>query len=775
MTEIRSTFQPMTKPTQTASHWGVYNVTIDESGKVTGSVPLARDTHPSRLNAGLPELVHSDLRVAKPHVREGYLRSREKSRAQRGSERFVEVTWDDALTLVKQEIRRVTEFGNEAIYGGSYGWASAGRFHHSPSVLKRFLGLNGGYVDKLGNHSFGAAMHIAPYVIGRADIPHINMPWPLIVQHTRLMVLFGGAHLKNTQISSGGTVLHESADWFKKARDAGIEIINISPSRDDVADNVRTSWLPVRPNTDVALMLGLAHTLVSENLHDRNFLDGYCVGFAPFEDYLLGKTSGKPKTADWAAAITGIDADVIRSLARKMAKTRTLIATSWSIQRADHGEQPIWMTIVLAALLGQIGLPGGGFGFGIAATSSAGMPLPANLPRPTLPLGVNRVTNHVPVGRVTDMLLNPGATLDYNGKTITYPDIKLVYSVGGNPFHHNGNLNRFLQAWQHPDTVIVHEPWWGPAAKFADIVLPATTTLERNDIQAAEQSRFFVAMRQVVQPVGQSRNDFDIFAELSARLGFGQAYTEGRDEMMWLRHMYEKARHDAVARNHVLPDFDMFWEAGLYEFPTPETCQPLFGSFRDDPVRNHLPTPSGKIEIYSEKIASFGYDDCPPHPTWIEPAEWLGSTKTARFPIHLLSNQPVTRLHSQHDSSKLSRASKVAGREPIKMNGQDAAARGLKAGDTVRVFNDRGAFISAVDIVDGLREGVAQIATGAWYDPEHPGKADSLEKHGNPNMVTNDKGTSRLAQSPVAQTVLVEIERCLSPPRMSAFDLPDVA
>ena len=372
-------------------------------------------------------------------------------------------------------MRRVkTRFGHEAIYGGSYGWASAGRLHHSPSVLKRFLGQYGGYVDKLGNHSYGAALHIMPYVIGRSDITSQAVAWPTILKNTRLIVMFGGAHLKNTQIDSGGVVLHELQSWFDKAANAGIKFVNISPSRGDAAASLSAEWMAIRPNTDTALMLGLAHTLASEKLHNRAFLDRYCVGYDRFEPYLMGHVDGMSKDANWASAITGIDAASIRSLARRMASTRTLITTSWSVQRADHGEQPIWMTVTLAAMLGQIGYPGCGFTFGIAAESGIAMPRPSNIPRPTLPLGPNPVKVHIPVGRVSDMLLHPGSDLPQNGRTIRMPDIRLIYSTGGNPFHHNTNLNRFMRAWQKPETIIVHEPWWSPPAKFADIVLPAT-------------------------------------------------------------------------------------------------------------------------------------------------------------------------------------------------------------------------------------------------------------------------------------------------------------
>ena len=298
-------------------------------------------------------------------------------------------------------------------------------------MLKRFLGLHGGYVDKLGNHSFGAALHIMPYVIGSGDITHMVMPWPLIEENTRLIVMFGGGNLKNAQIDAGGTVVHDTIDWFRRVKKAGIEVVNISPARDDVSDEVRGSWISVRPNTDVALMLGLAHTLAIEGLHDRAFLNRYCEGYAKFENYLFGRTDGRAKSASWASEIAGVPISTIESLARRMAGTRTLITTSWSIQRADHGEQPVWMTATLAAMLGQIGLAGGGFSLGLAAVVGMGVPVPPDLPRPTLPLGLNAIRNHVPVGRVADMLLRPGGELAYNGRVIKFPDIRLIYSVGG--------------------------------------------------------------------------------------------------------------------------------------------------------------------------------------------------------------------------------------------------------------------------------------------------------------------------------------------------------
>jgi biotin/methionine sulfoxide reductase len=758
---------------QTASHWGVYEVEKDAADGFVSVAGISPDAHPSPLNGGLPEMVRSRLRIDQPYVREGYLRQRGRSRQARGSEPFVPVSWDEALSLVCDELVRVKELhGNQAIYGGCYGWASAGRLHHSPSVLKRFMGLHGGYVDKAGNHSFGAALGVVPHVIGRSDIPDLTPTWKEVVEHTQLVVMFGGAHLKNTQIDPGGAVNHDSLDWFRRARAAGVEIVNVSPSSDDVADIVAPEWIPIRPNTDTALMIGLAGCLVRQNLHDQRFLRQYCVGFEQFERYLSGASDGVVKDARWAAAVTAVPAETIEALARRMASQRTLVTTSWSVQRAEHGEQPVWMTIVLAAMLGGIGLPGQGFGLGFNAISGNVLAHPHDLPRPTLPLGRNPVGLRVPVGRVTDMLLRPGSTLQYNGTEIELPDIKLIYSAGGNPFHHNGNLNRFVEAWRHPDTVIVHEPWWSPVAKFADVVLPATTTMERNDIAATDLSRFWIAMQQVIPPHQQARNDFDIFAELADRLGFGASYHENRTQMEWLEHMYDVAREAAVNNGYAPPPFDEFWAAGRVEFPVDDTVVPLLSEFRADPRGHALNTPSGLIEVSSERIAGFGYDDCPAHPTWLEPSEWLGSTKAARYPFHLLTNQPKHRLHSQLDPAALSKASKVADREPLTMNCDDATDRGIEDGDVVKVFNERGAFLAGVRTTDTITRGVLQIATGAWYDPASPGTVGSIDKHGNPNVVTTDGGSSRLSQAPAAQTVLVNVEVSSTLPKVTAHDWP---
>jgi biotin/methionine sulfoxide reductase len=386
----------------------------------------------------------------------------------------------------------------------------------------------------------------------------------------------------------------------------------------------------------------------------------------------------------------------------------------------------------------------------------------------------NPLNRAIPAARITDCLLDPGGTYDYNGKTGTYPDIRLVYWAGGNPFHHHQDLNRLRRAWQRPQTIIVHEPWWTATARHADIVLPATTTLERNDVGGSSRDPFILAMHRAIDPVGDARNDFDIFRALARRLGYETSFTNDRDEMGWCQWVYDQVRASATAKGVALPGFQQFWAEGFVELPPPERDYVLFEDFRRDPERHPLKTPSGRIEIVSDAVAGFDYADCPPHPAWLPPAEWLGSASAQRWPMHLVTHQPASRLHSQMDPGPVSRGQKVKGREPVRINPQDATGRGIGDGDVVRLFNARGACLAGAIIDADVMPGVVVMATGAWFDPADA--AGAPERHGNPNVLTLDIGTSPLAQGTSALTALVEIERWdAAAPAVRAFAPPQLA
>jgi biotin/methionine sulfoxide reductase len=761
-----------------SAHWGAFTAEVVD-GRLVGVQPFARDPDPSPILRSIPDAVQGAARVQRPSIRRGWLDAHERAAPQdnrrgRGAEPFVEVPWDETLDIVAAELDRVRrDHGNEAIFGGSYGWSSAGRFHHAKTQLQRFLNTIGGYTGQVHTYSIAAGYAILPHVIGEAAIAMSGATsWTSIVRDCNLFVAFGGVPAKNLQVSSGGLGEHVSHGFLKQAAASGVAFVNVSPVRGDTDAAVGAEWLALRPNTDTALMLGLAHALETEDLVDRGFLASHCVGYEQFRAYLVGDTDGVAKDVDWAAAICGIDAATIRTLARRMAAGRTMLSTNWSLQRADHGEQPFWMTVTLAAMLGQVGLPGGGFAFGYGSMGGNGTPR-VDVSSPAISAGRKACDSWIPVARIADLLLNPGGGYEFDGEHRVYPDTRLVYWSGGNPFHHHQDLNRLVEAWRQPETIIVNEPWWTATAKFSDIVLPTTTTLERNDIGASSRDRYILAMHKAIAPIGEARHDFDVFAALAARFGTVDAFTEGRDEAAWLRHLYDRARQQAAEKSVTLPAYDDFWTAGYAEIPAPDEPHIAFAGFRADPAAHPLKTPSGRIEVFSATVDCFGYDDCPGHAVWREPEEWLGGAAANRFPLHLVSNQPTTRLHSQMDSGIVSRETKITGREPIWLHPDDAAARDLADGDLVCVFNDRGALLAGVRVTDGLLPGVVMLPTGAWYDPADPATPGSIDKHGNPNVLTIDRGTSRLGQGPIAHTVLVEIEKFSGePPPVTAFYPP---
>lgn len=751
----------------TLAHWGAFTADLAD-GDIAAVAPAAGDTDPSPLLGNLAGSLRHRSRIAGPAVRRGWLRDGPGPSTERGADEYVAVSWDELTELLAAELRRVVDtHGNEAIYGGSYGWASAGRFHHAQSQVHRFLKMLGGYTFSRHSYSLGATGVIMPRVVGtHDDLFKRSTDWDVIAEHTDLLVCFGGVALKNTGINHGGTTAHPARDALRRLRERGGQIVSFSPLRDDVDGDCQ--WLAPIPGTDVAVMLALAYVLATEGLADRDFLDTHCTGYPLFERYLLGHDDGVAKNPQWASALSGLPADELTALARRMAASRTLVTVSWSLQRIRHGEQAPWMGLTLAAMLGQIGVPGGGFGHGYGSMNEPGLP-PLRCGLPALPQGLNPVRTFIPVAAVTDMLLHPGQPFDYNGMRLTYPDIRCVYWAGGNPFHHHQNIPRLRRALSRVETVVVHDPYWTAMAKHADIVVPSTTAYEREDYSGSRNDPLLVAMPALAQPYADSRDDYTTFSALAERLGFGLKFTEGRTAREWLVHMYEKW---SAGLDFDVPGFDDFWAAGSLRLPT-EPGLTLLAEFRADPVGRRLATPSGRIEIFSADIDRFGYDDCAGHPRWYEPTEWLGGARAARYPLHLVANQPATRLHSQLDGGATSQASKVQGREPIRIHPDDATARGLADGDVVRVFNDRGACLAGVVIDDRLRPAVVQLSTGAWFDPADPADPDSMCVHGNPNVLTDDVGTSSLARGCTGAHVLVQVEKFdAAPPPVRAHEPP---
>ena len=759
----------------TSTHWGTYRAKV-KNGKVEELLGWEHDKDPSPIGPGILDVQDGPTRIDAPMVRKGWLENGPGSHNElRGVDPFIEVSWDKAEQLVANELNRVkNNYGNASIFGGSYGWASAGRFHHAQSQLHRFLNCIGGYTRSKFTYSFAAAEAMVPHILGsyRAYLDSCTS-WDLIKKNTELFICFGGIPLKNGQISQGGTGKHYQKENLLDAAKHGIEFINISPLKSDLIDKAKGEWIAARPNTDTALMLGLAYTLHSEGLSDKSFLEKYTEGFEKFLPYLLGSVDGVVKNADWAAKICDIPASKIIELARKISSKRTMISVSWSLTRQDHGEQPFWMAIMLASMVGQIGLPGGGFGFGYSATNYIGGQFKV-LPGAAFPQTKNEIDNFIPVARISDLLLNPGKKFDFDGKTYEYPDTKIVYWAGGNPFHHHQDLNRLISAWEKPDTIISNEWCWNTLAKRSDIVLPCTIPLERGDIMMTPRDPYVVSMSKLIEPYGKAKNDFEIFAGIARKMGVEEKFTEGRNQEEWQKWIYTQTYERAAAADIKMPSYEKFRENKWFKIQDPSEPTLMLKDFRKDPLKNSLTTPSGKIEIFSQTVANFNYEDCPGHPVWIEPCEWLGQ-KNKKYPIHLISNQPKNKLHSQMDHGNYSKSFKIQNREPVEINPIDAENRGLKNGDIVKLFNDRGACLAGVIIQKKVMPGVAQISTGAWYDPQYPTKPNSICKHGNPNILTPDKGTSKLGQGPIAHSCLIEIERFNDKlPKVTAHEPPSI-
>ena len=634
------------------SHWGAYTVLVEE-GRIVGVEPFKHDPAPSPVIHSVTDWAKPERRILRPMVREGWLAAREGSnRRGRGNERFVPVSWDEATDLVAGEIHRVSrDHGNASIFAGSYGWTSCGRFHHASTLLKRMMNLAGSYTGHVDTYSIAAGPVILRHRLGdeRACGGQSNT-LDTIAEHSETLLVFGAMSPRTAQSEAGGIGAHYLEGYLRQIAERGVKVIHVSPYREDLPDWAGAEWWPIRPNTDTALMLGLAGEIVLAGQHDASFLGRCTSGSDQLLAYLRGEDDGQAKTADWAAAITGLDAQAIRDLAQRLTDTR------------------------------------------------------------------------------------------------------MVYWAGGNPFHHHQDLNRLSEAWTRPETIIVQDPMFTATARRADIVLPASTSLERNDLGGNKRSDFILAMAKAIEPMGEARADFDMFNAIAEKLGVAPAFNEGRDEMGWIRHIYTESRDFAAqGLGFGMPDFDTFWAQGHAACPV-QRDHTYLAEYRADPAAHPLNTESGRIVLGSDMLARLGYADCRAHPAWIEPAEWLGGAVEGE--LHLISHQPNGRLHSQLETAEGSLADKRGGREQVRLNPVEAAPRGIADGATVRLWNARGACLATACVTDAVAPGVAILPTGAWFTPADGGP----ELSGNPNVLTLDIGTSAFGQACSAHTCLVRVE-----------------
>ena len=748
-------FSPI-KKIPSASHFGAFYAYVQD-GKIKDIEPQGKDSRPGMMKA-LVDRNYSNSRIKYPYVRKSFLEGKSNNKLLRGKDEFVRVSWKKALKLVAKKLK---DTPRDSIYNGTTdGWAHPGLVNYCPTLAGRFFNIvKGGSVNLDGDWSTGAALRTNPDVVGDIEVYSLQTAHEQILPNTQVYVMWGADLFKTNKIDFA-VANRKNDDYFVKYRKSGMKFISIDPIRTETAKMFNAESIYIRPNTDVALMLGMMNYLYVTKKYDSDFIKKYTDGFEKFVPYLLGKTDGTPKTPEWAAKITEVPASKIKELADLFVSHRTLIAGNWSMQRAQHGEQVQWGIITLASMIGQVGLPGGGFGFSLhyggGGQASAGKDGPGGFSQ-----GRNRVKAIIPASRINETLLNPGKVINFMGEKLKLPHIKLMYVAGANTIGHQQDLNELIKGFRKLDTLIVQDPWWTPTAKMADIVLPTTTILERDDISLLSGSysgdRVF-AMRKIVDTQYEAKDDYEIYSLLAKEFGQKQfkKFTEGKTAMEHIKAFYGQS--DAAKTT----SFEKFWKDGsiTYEIPKEAYKYVRQGDFRKNPIKNPLKTESGKIQIFCKKFADFGYKDFKGHVTWFEPAEWLGDKElTKKYPLHLLSPHATYRKHSQLDNTWIAELYKIKGREPIRINPKDAKKYGVVNGDLVEVYNGRGKILAGAVVTKDIREGVVAIEEGAWYSPEDPMKDGSRGNSGQVNVLTSSRPTSQASQSCAANTVLVAIKK----------------
>ena len=626
----------------------------------------------------------------------------------RGSGEFARASWDEALAEVAAQLRRVCDtYGPAAILDCSRtGSLSA---LHGRAVVPRLLHMLGGCTELWTNISAEAEVFAVRMTYGaKADYKSAGRE-PIDYLNSRLILMWGWS-------PGDGTFGTGTLQYLKLARKHGVRMICVDPRRTRSSHELADEHVFIRPSTDTAALLAMAYVITREGLQDRAYLDRHVLGFdeahlppgAPagssYRAYLMGEADGVRKTPEWASAITGVPAATLERLAIEFATSRpAALHCGYAPGRTLHGEQFHRAAYALAAMTGNVGIPGGNAGTSNGATGRGGVQLLSAGPNPA-------------GARVSSPLL---ADLLDRGRAGGYPaDIKMIYSAAGDLFNQLPNVPRILAAAQRLEFMVVHEHFMTPTARYADIVLPATTFWERNDVHTpwAGAGHYVVYMKKAIEPVGECRNDLDICTDLARRLGLS-GYND-RTEEEWLREL---------TRN-TIDDFEHFRDQGLARLPAPEDAVAFAREIRD-PERYPFSTPSGKIEIYSTTLAAkpdpYGLGAIPAIPTWID--DGVG----ARYPLRLINPKSRARTHSIHANQPiLSRAD----RDDVWMHPADAAARGIVDGQRVRVFNDRGATRLPVRVTDRIAPGVVSIKEGAWFTPDVSG----VDTAGCANVLTAD-------------------------------------
>jgi anaerobic dimethyl sulfoxide reductase subunit A len=675
------------------------------------------------------QMVHHPERLMYPQKRVGA----------KGEGRFERISWDEALNILARELTRVKEYyGNEGIFLAT-GAGYMGSLHRGGLAAARLLARFGGYVTHYGNISSEGAVWASLTQYGSVMVGHSRED----MLNSRLIILWGWDPAR--MISGTNTMYH-----LIKAKENGARVIAIDPRYHDTAATVADEWIPIRPGTDTAVMVAMANVMIKENLHDQAFLDKYTVGFDKFMEYVLGREDGVDKTPAWAAEISGVDEAKIEDLARMYADTKpAALMDCQGPARSAMGEQYTRCAATLCAMTGNVGRPGGSAGGGLMGIPVGHMFRMSAIPPEKNPFELDgpkvkgtldirlRVAKRVHINRIFDAILH--------GRRGGYPsDIRIVWSMGNNYLNQTGNTNKAARALKTLGFFAVQELMMTPQARYADLLLPVTSAAERNDLTRAWPSGpYFAFINRALEPLGECKSDLDIVTELAERLGFKDFNPYSEEE--WLRMFVEKNPETGPQ----ITDYQKFKREGIYRVKLPE---PIV-AFRDqieDIENNPFPTPSGKIEIYSQRVAELNNPLCPPIPKFMRTPEDRHDPLTRQYPLQLLTPHPKNRVHSE-----LYKVEWLKEVEPhrVWINPIDAESRGINDGDDVYVFNDRGKVAITAWVTERIIPGAVCIFEGAWYDPDGNG----IDRGACANTLTNDAYSGGGAC--VMNTSLVQVEK----------------
>ncbi|MBI4286128.1 MAG: molybdopterin-dependent oxidoreductase [Chloroflexi bacterium] len=636
---------------------------------------------------------------------------------ERGEGKFRRISWDEALDTVAGEIKRVRDtYGPASILYMNLG-GDLGRLQ-TVVMMARVLALAGGYTEAWGVTSFSGGMHSDQATYGTYYTT--NMRDDLV--NARLIILWGW--------NPASTIAGVNTGWYlAQAREAGARIIAVDPRYTDSAAAFAQQWLPIRPGTDGAMLLAMAHTMISEGLHSQAFLDTYTIGFDKFRDYVMGVTDGVAKTPQWAEAITGVPASAIKNLAREYATIKpAALMAGIAPGRTAYGEQYHRIANTLAAMTGNIGVHGGDAaarawesiapfgGYNYKMGYILGTRNPVNEQAPAPPKG------SPPGYRANKPHRNEIPDFIEKGKAGGYhADCKLIAVVNFSWLNAVPNINRIVRALKSGkvEFIYVQEQFMTPTAKFADVILPSNTFMERNDIAVGAGLAFYGYQKKAIGPLGESKSHFEIASLLAERLGI-KGFSDKTEEG-WLREM---------VKNSDIPDYDQFKAKGIYRIPLSEPYV-AFQKQIEDPAHNPFPTPSGKIEIYSQQWAALNNPLLPPVPTYVEPWEGLNDPLARKYPLQLISSHFKKRANNQFAGHPWLNEFEP---QALLISSADAQDRGIKDGDLVRAFNHRGETIIPAKVTERIMPGVVDLPHGAWYQPDEKG----IDRGGCPNVLTSE-------------------------------------